>query len=107
MDMLTSLSYTASFSYRQEDQVSVFSSTVGKPALGKPYSYLIDTSIMLSTVPKTLDDAEIVYGDNVGQAKYSNILEILHDKNANRAERWAAFDIINGVEIKCVDGGRS
>ncbi len=86
---------------RPEDNVSVFSSTPGKPALGKTFTYLIDTSIFLSTIPKSANDAAIAYG-NRGPAssfKKAFILEVLKDRCGSREGRWAAFEIFDEVKI--------
>ena len=92
---------------RYEDDVSIFSSVTGKPALGKSFTYLIDTSIMLSTMPKTKEDADFVYADNSEgrQAHCCGIIEVLHDRNATRAECWAAFEVVDGVDIKSIHVG--
>lgn len=86
---------------RPGDNVSVFSSTPGKPALGKTFTYLVDTSIFLSTIPKTADDAAIAYG-NRGDAssfKKAIVLEVLKDRCGSREGRWAAFEIFDEVKI--------
>ena len=91
---------------RQEEQVSVFSSTSGKPALGKTFAYLIDTSIFLSIIPKSDKDAVLALSDIHGSSVFqkSFILEVLKDRNGTREERWAAFDIVTGVKLVPLDG---
>ena len=103
------LSKTQLYQQRPEENASIFYSTTGKPALGKSFTYLIDTSIMLSSLPKTAEDAESAYGDNIQGRKpqYCSIFEVLHDKNGNRAEKWVAFDIIDGLELRSMTDGRS
>lgn len=83
------------------ENVSIFSSTMGKPALGKMFTFLIDTSIFLSTVPKTSDDATIAFGDGGEASSYqkAHILEILKDRCGTREGRWAAFEITAEVNI--------
>ena len=91
------------YARHHEDQASIFSSTPGKPALGKTYSYLIDTSMLLSTVPKTKDDAEIQFGGAEKDPSYwesIRIMEVLEDKKGTREGRWAAFEIVNDVELR-------
>ena len=86
---------------RLDDNVSIFSSTPGKPALGKTFTYLIDTSILLSTIPKTANDAASGYG-NRGDAstfKKAFVLEVLKDRCGSREGRWAAFEISDEVKI--------
>ena len=86
---------------RPEDNVSVFSSTPGKPALGKTFTYLIDTSIFLSTIPKTADDAAVAYSNRGGASSFKKaiVLEVLKDKCGSREGRWAAFEIFDEVKI--------
>ena len=93
---------------RPDHGVSIFASAVGKPALGKSFTYLIDMSVLLSTLPKTVDDADAAYGDQSDdrQAQYCGIFEVLQDKHGTRAERWAAFKVIDGIHVRPVDNGR-
>lgn len=93
------------YQHGPREDVSVFSSTMGKPALGKTFTFLIDTSIFLSTVPKTGDDATIAFGDGGEGRSYQKaiILEILKDRCGTREGRWAAFDIV--AEVKIVPSG--
>ena len=83
------------------EDVSIFSSTMGKPALGKTFTYLIDSSIFLSTVPKTSDDAAISFGDGGEASLYQRalIVEVLKDRCGTREGRWAAFEIAAEVQI--------
>ena len=86
---------------RPEDNVSVFSSTIGKPALGKTFTYLIDTSIFLSAIPKAGNDAAIAYGnrDPASSFKSAFVLEVLKDRCGSREGRWAAFESFDEVKI--------
>ena len=86
---------------RPEDSVSVFSSTMGKPALGKTFTYLIDTSVFLSVVPKTVNDAAIAFGDRGDGVSFRKafILEVLKDRCGTRGGRWAAFEILDEVKL--------
>ncbi|KAL8673928.1 MAG: hypothetical protein Q9168_001675 [Polycauliona sp. 1 TL-2023] len=74
-----------------DDQVSVFSSVLGKPALGKHFSYLIDTSILLSTLPQSKKDANGF--TTVG------VIEVLKDRNGSREGRWSSFVTAAGTEL--------
>lgn len=87
-----------------EGDVSIFASIIGKPALGKTFTYLVDTSIFLSSLPKTRDDAESAYGGDSGTKNFATagILEVLKDRESNRAGRWAAFDLLNGIDIRMI-----
>ena len=85
-----------------EDNASIFTSTVGKPALGKVFAHLIDTSLFLSSIPKTKEDAEAAYaGNGSSEARWKNtmILEVLKDRHGAREGRWVAFDIAEGIEL--------
>ena len=103
-----STSKNPGYSRQPEDGASIFSSTVGKPALGKSFTYLIDMSVLLSTLPKTLEDADAAYGDQSEnrQAQYCGIFEVLQNKHGTRAERWAAFKVTDGISVRPVDNGR-
>lgn len=89
------------YQHGPREDVSIFSSTMGKPALGKTFTYLVDTSIFLSTVPKTSDDAAIAFGDGGEAPLYQKalIVEVLKDRCGTREGRWAAFEIAAGVQI--------
>ena len=89
--------------YHPSDNVSIFASTSGKPALGRTYAYLIDTSIFLSTMPKTQDDAEMAFGGRPGKFINAGILEVLKDRFRGREGEWGAFEILDGVELRVVD----
>ena len=103
-----SISRNPSYLRQPDDGASIFSSTLGKPALGKSFTYLIDTSVLLSALPKTVEDADAAYGDQSEnqQAQYCSIFEVLQDKHGTRAQRWAAFKINDGIDVRPVDNGR-
>ena len=86
---------------RPEEHVSVFASTLGKPALGKTFTYLIDTSVFLSSVPKTSADAMAVYGEQLGPESWQRalIIEVMKDRCGGREGRWAAFEIASSVKL--------
>lgn len=88
------------YQHGPREDVSIFSSTMGKPALGKTFTYLIDTSIFLSTVPKTSDDATIAFsGREAPFYRKALVLEVLKDRCDSREGRWAAFEIAADVKI--------
>ena len=93
------------YQHGPREDVSVFPSTMGKPALGKTFTFLIDTSVFLSTVPKTSDDAFIAFGGGERAPSYQKalIFEILKDRCGTREGRWAAFEI--AAEVKLVPSG--
>lgn len=89
------------FQYRRPaDNASLFASTLGRPALGKTFSYLIDTSIFLSSVPKLKDDAIVAFGQT-GERRWRNaqVIEILKDRSSGREGQWLGFEIANSVKL--------
>ena len=89
------------FHYRGPvDNASLFASTLGRPALGKTFSYLIDTSIFLSSVPKLKDDAIVAFGQT-GERRWRNaqVIEILKDRSSGREGQWLGFEIADGVKL--------
>lgn len=91
------------YQHGPREDASIFSSTMGKPALGKTFPFLIDTSLFLSSVPKTSDDARIAFGDDGEPYQKSLILEVLKDRCGTREGRWAAFEI--AAEVRLVPSG--
>lgn len=79
---------------RAQNNASIFEATMGKPALGKAFTNLIDTSIFLSSIPKMRLEAEIAYGggNSIGW-KNVGVLEVLKDRFGAQEGRWAAFEI--------------
>lgn len=89
------------FPQKAQENASIFAATVGKPALGKAYTYLIDTSIFLSAIPKTKLDAEMAYGGcNAAGWKTVGVLEVLKDRFGAQEGRWAAFEILSEILIE-------
>lgn len=89
---------------RPDDQVSIFASVSGKPALGKHFSYLIDTSIFLFTLPRSKDDADTAYGDAGDSKRFGEVglIEVLKDRHGGREGRWGAFTVKRGTELQNV-----
>ncbi|KAL8639598.1 MAG: hypothetical protein Q9228_003380 [Teloschistes exilis] len=87
---------------RLDDHVSIFASTLGKPALGKHFANLIDTSIFLSTVPKGREDADIAYGDGQRPRRFdeAGVIEVVKDRKGTREGIWRAFVIERGFELQ-------
>ena len=87
------------YQHGPREDASIFAATMGKPALGKTFPFLIDTSLFLSIVPKTSNDARIAFGDGGESYQKSLILEVLKDRCGTREGRWAAFEIAAGVRL--------
>ncbi|KAI9812153.1 MAG: hypothetical protein M1827_004819 [Pycnora praestabilis] len=90
---------------KPDDNVSIFSSTLGKPALGKSFAYCVDMQVFLSKIPRTREDAEEIYGGEgggggtTGGAEMASVMEVIADRSGEREGRWAAF-MIDGAELK-------
>jgi hypothetical protein len=89
---------------------SVFSSNLTKPALGKVFDQFPSLHLMLSSMPKTQDDAEVLYGQDENSlspshVNYCTVLEVLKDETPNlgvcrsanrfgvREQRWVALAV--------------
>ena len=87
---------------REENHVSMFSSTYGRPALGKSFMYCVDTHLFLSRMPRSREDAEMAF---VGTTKVPNdgsrswkevgVCEVLTDRLAGRERRWGCFEFVS------------
>lgn len=86
------------------EHISIFSSTTGRPALGKHFTYFIDTSIYLSMLPRSKKDADIAYGDVRETRRFDEVrvIEVLKDRYGNREGRWTPFNILAGTELQSV-----
>lgn len=86
------------------DSASIFAATSGKPALGKLYAHLINTSILLSSIPKTKVDAEIAYGEDDDRSVWESVgvMEMIKDRNGACEGRWATFEVYNGIDLRMV-----
>lgn len=94
-------SQNAQYLRKADEQVSIFASTPSKPALGKHFAYLIDTSIFLSTLPRLKDDADAAYGDSREDRNFekAGIIEVLKDRYGTREGRWGAFKVDAGIGL--------
>lgn len=86
------------------DRVSVFASTTGRPALGKHFTYLVDTSIYISMLPRSKEDADIAYGEVSETRRFDEIrvIEVLKDRYGSREGRWIPFNMLAGTELQSV-----
>ncbi|MCJ1474950.1 hypothetical protein MMC13_003610 [Lambiella insularis] len=82
------------------DNVSIFASTSGKPALGRSYAYLVDTSIFLSSIPTRTEDAEKAFGGRSEKWESVGILEVMKDRHGEREGEWGAFEMGIGGELR-------
>ena len=86
---------------RSQDNASIFASTMGRPALGRIFAQLIDTSIFVSLIPKGTRDAEFAYRPNHKAVwEKVGVIEVLEDRYGARAGQWATFQEVNAVEIR-------
>lgn len=87
---------------KTEDDASIFASARGKPALGKTYSHLIDTSILLSSIPKTKTDADAAYGIDSDKRRWEDVgvMEVIKDRNGAREGGWATFEVIADIDLQ-------
>lgn len=72
---------------------SVFASTLSRPSLGRILTELTDCHILLSKIPKTKKDAEILIGGKVGHGETITIIEVLSHRGDLGQGRWAALDM--------------
>ncbi|KAI9644369.1 hypothetical protein NHQ30_007726 [Ciborinia camelliae] len=96
---------------------SIFTSTAQKPSLGRIFDEFLDLHIMISKIPKSREDAEVLYGQDDGfqidQVNYCLVFEVLRDecpvlgedrdlgrRFGDREQRWGLFEIGNeGTEL--------
>lgn len=78
-----------------EPTPSIFSSCTLRPALGRSFTYLIDTHLLLHRVPLTAVDAKSVYTAHSAipkpSEKLASVLEVLQDRHSDRVGHWSAF----------------
>ncbi|KAI9891380.1 MAG: hypothetical protein M1814_002893 [Vezdaea aestivalis] len=73
------------------DDISVFDSVPGRPALGKTFTHFVDVHVWLSQVPWTMNDSELIARGRDKRAKYIRVLEVLADKLGDRQDWWGGF----------------
>jgi hypothetical protein len=86
------LSWSVSYGNEQE-RVSIFESIKARPGLGKSLGYLVDTQILIDTIPRK---ARKGTGDMV------NVIEVLHSEGNHQAGKFGVFDVTADGEIKSV-----
>lgn len=107
---------------------SIFTSTAQKPSLGRIFDDFLDMHIMISKMPKSRGDAEVLYGQDENlqnlEVDYCLVFEVLKDecpilgedrkfnrRFGDREQRWGLFEIdSDGTELVGafrdeVDGG--
>ncbi|KAL8714169.1 MAG: hypothetical protein Q9220_001898 [cf. Caloplaca sp. 1 TL-2023] len=90
------------YNRKPADQASIFASTPGKPALGKHFAHLVDSSILLSMLPLTREDADVAYGDvDKGRGfEKAGVIEVLKDRHGTREGLWSPFAVEAGIELR-------
>lgn len=99
--------------YHFQDHPSIFASTAIRPVLGKTFTSFVDLHLLLSVLPKTKQDARILYGEQskhiVQKVTYVYALEVMMDRWNGRVGKWAAFHIgddmtFKGISLTAKDG---
>ena len=89
--------------YALPEQVSIFTSVLGKPALGKTFAHLVDTSLLISKIPARKEDARLAMNEEKNRQKVAwksvLVLEVLYDRHGSREGQWSAFDVVNGLDL--------
>jgi hypothetical protein len=86
------LSWSVSYG-NDSERVSIFGSIKARPGLGKSLGYLVDTQILIDTIPRK---PRFKSGDVV------NVIEVLHSRGAQQAGRFGVFDVTVDGEINSV-----
>jgi len=87
-----------------QDHPSIFASTAILPALGKTFASFVDLHLLLSVLPKTKQDARILYGEQssyiVQKVTFAFVLEVVMDRWNGRVGKWAAFHVGDDMTFK-------
>ena len=90
--------------YNFQDHPSIFASTAILPALGKTFASFVDLHLLLSVLPKTKQDARILYGEQssyiVQKVTFAYVLEVVMDRWNGRVGKWAAFHVGDDMTFK-------
>jgi hypothetical protein len=86
------LSWSISYG-NDSERVSIFESIKARPGLGKSLGYLVDTQILIDTIPRKPRSKS---GDVV------NVIEVLHSRGAQQAGKFGVFEVTVDGEIKPV-----
>ncbi|KAI9796952.1 MAG: hypothetical protein M1833_005898 [Piccolia ochrophora] len=88
---------------------SIFASTHGKPALGRSFSYCVDTHVMLSKVARGREDAEMAVEVGKGKGKVGwrevGVCEVLEQRFGPGKGRWGCFVVEVGCCVVGFDWG--
>ena len=88
------------FTKRPADNVSIFASTAGRPALGKSFLSCVDFHVHLSQVPNARADAETAYGGEMGKSwDEMSVCEVISDRFGSRTGRWGCFAIVSRIDV--------
>ena len=89
---------------KASEEASIFTSISGKPGLGKPFAYLVDTSILVSRYGKTVKQPFLMYVEEreqtISEGEEVLILEVLSDRHGSREGRWSAFEVTDDYGIR-------
>ena len=80
----------------RDETPSIFASCTLRPALGKTFTYMLDTHMLVHRVLRTAADARAAYKSTGGASRNSDltsVIEVLHDRHDRRLGRWAPFNI--------------
>jgi hypothetical protein len=94
-------------SAKEWDFPSIFMDNTMRPALGKTFTYFLDLHVLLSVLPKSRRDVELMHSTQTSfnhrihnlKPDIVNILEVLSDRYAGRVGKWAAFAVEGGVRL--------
>ncbi|KAM0323169.1 hypothetical protein ACHAQA_009019 [Verticillium albo-atrum] len=84
-----------------------------KPSFGMVFAQILDLHLLCTRVPRGADDAERVFGDAPGEAKFVWVVEVLLDEigvwegkrgpRRSREQRWGAVDVVKGRVVNAFE----
>jgi len=101
-----------SYSQAKDEAPSIFTDCVLRPALGKAFTSLLDTHLLVHSIPRSAADARAIYGEAEGKVRGKqkqgaevemvNVMEVLQDRHDGKVGRWAAFAVDDDGRMKDV-----
>ncbi|KAG7120412.1 hypothetical protein HYQ44_004908 [Verticillium longisporum] len=81
-----------------------------KPSFGMVFAQMLDLHLLCTRVPRTAEDAERIFGDAPGDARFVWVVEVLLDEigvwggqgkgpRRSREQRWGAVDVVGGSVV--------